>query len=298
LLNVFAFGNPNMVGSSNWQNPGDGNAVSPDNIIWWNPPYYGYAEPLQYLPKHDEQYTVSEWTKIITWGTIKGTVRYNGAPVANAHVWVYLPGGDAYTAADGSFTLNRVPIGSYALKAQVVLTTNGVSANYSNDGGQPVTLTTATPNIVDDLVLQGLPQNYRRLDFTYFISCDHGDGNPWNTHGVQAAGPFTRSLTVNPGQVTNSFTYSYNYNYNGGGYFHIDYAFTIALVQDLSIEVTLVGTMYDDGSGNVQTQYTVGPFNVAMGGTWSGLINLEHTNGYHNGPARFTFSVTNNQQTG
>ena len=74
--------------------PGDGNAVSPDNMIWWNPPYYGYAEPLQYLPRHTEQYTVSRWTKVITWGSIKGTVRYNGAPVPNAHVWVYLPGGD------------------------------------------------------------------------------------------------------------------------------------------------------------------------------------------------------------
>jgi hypothetical protein len=50
LLNCFAFGDANMAGNSGWQNPGDGNAVSPDNILWWNPPYYGYAEPLQFLP--------------------------------------------------------------------------------------------------------------------------------------------------------------------------------------------------------------------------------------------------------
>jgi hypothetical protein len=48
----------------------------------WNPPYYGYAEPLQYLPRHTEQYTVSKWTKVVTWGSIKGTVRANGAPRA------------------------------------------------------------------------------------------------------------------------------------------------------------------------------------------------------------------------
>jgi hypothetical protein len=296
LLNDFAFGNPNMVGSSAWQNPGDGNAVSPDNIIWWNPPYYGYAEPLQYLPRHTEQYTVSKWTKVITWGSIKGTVRYNGAPVSNAHVWVYLPGGDAYTGADGSYTLNHIPIGSYKLKAQAVIS-EGVSAEYTNGlDGQPVTLTAADSNIVQDIELQGLPQNFRRLDLTYSISCDHGDANPFNTHGVQTAGPFSRSLDVNPGQVTNSLTYSYDYN--GGGYFHIDYNFTIALLEDLSIEVTLVGTMYNAGSSDVAAQYTVGPFNVPMGGTWTGWMNLEHSDaGYHNGPANFTFSVTNNQQT-
>ena len=32
LLNVFASGNPNLVGSSAWQSPGDANAVSPENI--------------------------------------------------------------------------------------------------------------------------------------------------------------------------------------------------------------------------------------------------------------------------
>ena len=297
LLNEFAFGNPNMVGSSAWQNPGDGNAVSPDNIIWWNPPYYGYAETLQYLPRHTEQYTISKWTKVITWGTINGTVRSNGAPVQNAHVWVYLPGGDTYTAANGSYTLTHIPVGSYQLKAQAVITTNGISSEYTNGlDGQSVTLTAANPSIVQNIELQGLPANYRRLDMTYSISCDHGDDNPFNTHGVQTAGPYSQSRDVNPGQVTNSLTYTYDYN--GGGYFHIDYTFTIALLQDFSIEVTLIGTMYDDGSGNVQDQYALAPFNVPMGATWSGYTNMENSNGYHNGPAIFSFSVTNNQQTG
>jgi hypothetical protein len=235
------------------------------------------------------------WTKVVTWGTITGTVTSNGVPVANAHVWVYLPGGDAYTGADGKYILNRVPIGAYMLKAQAVLTTNGVSAEYTNWAGSPVTLTAASPNIIQNVVLQGLPQNYRRVDFTYSVSCDHGDGNPWNTHGVQTAGPFTRSSTVNPGQPTNSLTYTYDYN--GGGYFHIDYHFDLALVEDLSVQVTLTGTMYDDGSGSQQTEYGF-DFNVPLGTTWSGSLNLESTNGYHNGPAAFTFSLTNNQQTG
>ncbi len=85
---------------------------------------------------------------------------------------------------------------------------------------------------------------------------------------------------------------------------HINYVFSIALLDDYSIEVTLTGTMYDDNNPpNFQTQYTLPPFNVPMGGTWSGWTNMENSNGYHNGPANFTFSVVNNhvvnnQQTG
>jgi hypothetical protein len=299
LLNMFASGNPNLAGSNAWQTPGDGNAVSPDNIIFWNPPYYGYAEPLQYLPKHTEQYTVSRWVQLPpTKGSVKGSVTLDGRPVANAHVWAYLPGGDAYTASDGSFTLPNIPLGTYALKAQAVVTTNGIGVEYTNgDNGQAVTLTSGNPNITANVSLQGNPLPYRRLDMTYSISCDHGDGNPFNTHGVQTAGPFSRSMDVNPGNVTNSLTYTYDYN--GGGYFHIDYVFSIALLDDYSIEVTLTGTMYDDSNPpNFQTQYTLPPFNVPMGGTWSGWTNMENSNGYHNGPANFTFSVTNNQQTG
>ena len=297
LLNCFAFGNANKPGDSSWKNPSDGNAVSPDNIIWWNPPYYGYAEPLQFLPRHDEQYTVSRWKKVVTWGTIKGRVTANGAPVANAHVWVYLPGGDAWTAADGTFTLNHVPIGTYALKAQGVVQDHGISAEYTNDSGDSVTLTAANSNITHDIVLHGAPVNFRRMDATFSLTCDHGDANPFNTHGVQSAGPYFRQVTVNPGQLTNGFTYTYDYN--GGGYFHIDYQWSVALLADLSLEVTLTATMRDDGSGDFQTQYTVGPFNVPMGTNWSGWIEIEHSgSSYHNGPAHMTFTVTNNQQTG
>jgi hypothetical protein len=148
--------------------------------------------------------------KVITWGSIKGTVRLNGAPVPNAHVRVYLPGGDAYTGADGSYTLNHIPIGPYGLKAQATVPTNGVSWEYTNgQTGQPVTLTAANSNIVQDIALQALPQNYRRLDMKYSISCDHGDGNPFSTKGVQTAGPFIQSKDVNPGQPVTSLTYSY-----------------------------------------------------------------------------------------
>jgi hypothetical protein len=298
LINMFAFGNPNMVNSNAWQQPGIGNAISPENITFWNPPYYGYVEPLQYLPKHTEQYTVSKWTKVVTWGTITGSVHYNGSPVPNAHAWVYIPGGETYTDANGNFTLSHIPIGPYQLKAQAVITTNGISAQYTNGlDGVPITLTAANDTITQTINLQGLPANYRTMNFTYSISCDHGDDNPWNTHGVQTAGPFTGTKDVNPGQVTNSL--GYPYNYNGGGYFSIDYGFDMSLLEDLSISVVVTSTMYDD-SGNLQAQYTIpDPINVPTGGSWSGSMKLENDGGgYHNGPANFTFQMSNVQQTG
>jgi hypothetical protein len=298
LINMFAFGNPNMVGSTAWQSPGDGNAVSPDNIIYWNPPYFGYAEPLQYLPQHTEQYTESVWHKVVTKGNIKGTVRANGAPAPNAHVWVYLPGGDAWTKPDGSYSLENIPTGPYLLKAQATLTVNGVSAEYTNGAGRHVTLA-ANQALTENIDILPLPANYRRADISRVsITCDHGDDNPFNAHGVKSAGPFSHQVSVNPGHTTDS-SYTYSFDYNGGGYFHIDFAFTISLVDKFKIELKIVATMKDDGSGSQQAQSTFGPVSIDPGATCSNQISIEHSQaGYHNGPATLKFSVTNNQQTG
>ena len=303
LLNAFASGNPNLVGSKAWQDPGDGNAVSPDNIMFWNPPYYGSAEPLQYLPQHTEQYTTSEWVKVITWGSVTGKVTYNGAPVPNATVSIYNYGdGTTTTGPDGTYTLSHIGIGSYGIKASATITTNGVTAEYTNynqqnASGQAVTLTAANPNVVQNIELLTNPIVYRQLNIQYSMSCDHGDGNPFNKHGVLNAGPYTQSAYVNPGQTTSSLWY--DYDYNGGGYFNVSYNISVALLFDLSLQVSVAGTMVDDGSGTVQAQYTLGPINVPVGGSWSGSMWIEQSgSGYHNGPATLTFTLQNVQQTG
>jgi hypothetical protein len=103
---------------------------------------------------------------------------------------------------------------------------------------------------------------------------------------------------VNPGHTTDS-SYTYSFDYNGGGYFHIDFAFTISLVDKFKIELKIVATMKDDGSGSQQAQSTFGPVSIDPGATCSNQISIEHSQaGYHNGPATLKFSVTNNQQTG
>jgi hypothetical protein len=298
LLNDFAFGNADMIGSSGWQSPGDANAISPDNITFWNPPNYGYAEPLQYLPQHTETYTISKWRKVITWGTVSGRVTYNGNPVANAPVWVYLgqAGGDTHTGADGRYELSHVPVGAYQLKVQAVISINGVDGEETNGlDGEHIEITATHPNLVHDVELHGLPSSYRKLDLSFSISGDHSDWNPWHTHGVQTGGPSYTSIDVNPGQVTKSWTW--NWDYDGGGYYTARYIWNLTLAVDLSISVALQFEILD-GDGSIQYSETLN-FNVPEGNTLSGWCEISHSGGtYTNGPAHLTFSATNSQQTG
>ena len=309
LLNCFAFGDPSMVGDSSWKNPGVGNAVSPDNIALWSPPYFGYQEPLQYLPSHTDQYTPSEWVKVISRGTITGKVRRgdNGEPVAGALVWANLniAGMYAHTEPDGSYTLTSVPLGTYALKASVTLAIGPDMEEFTNGQGVSYTLTSANDgNGVQDLVVSGPPAIYRQINVQYQMSCDHGDLNSGNAHGVQTAGPYPRSLYVNPGRQTDAFTYTYYYN--NGGYFHCSYTFSAALLEDgTTVLVTVEGVMYDDGSGNEQTNQALTPSaTITAGGSGNWFIDMEHSDStlgvttYHNGPAHFTFTMENVQQTG
>ena len=307
ILNMFAYNDPNMYGSSAWQTSGDANAVSPDNITWWNPPYFGYAEQLQYLEPHVEEYTVSTWHHVTVFGTVSGTVtrQDTGATVGGAHVSL----NDSLTATtDGSghFQIANVPAGSYSLKAWAVVTVAGSQVQIANGTngsagqGQTITTTTAKPNLNINVVLQGIPDAYRRLDLQFQWQSDHGDANAWHNSGVRYEGPNTASIPLGPGSdgVGNTGTYSYTYDYDGKGLFRCQYNFTASLLEDLSIQVTLTGKMIDDGSGDEQTEFTIN-FNVPKDGQNSGWwISLEESGfSYHNGPAKITGTATNSHLT-
>jgi len=303
LLNNFAFGDSDLH-SDAWRTPGDGNAVSPDNIILWNPPYFGYAEPLQYLPKHTEQYTVSKWNKVISWGTVKGTVRYNGVPVANVHVWVFnSPGGDTKTKADGSYFLNHIPIGEYALKAQGVVSVDGVQAELANGlVGQPITLSKDKPDVVQDINLQGLPESFRRADIRYYLTADHSDRYR-QTVGVQTEGWFSNSVDVNPGNKINMFTFSYDYN--GGGYYNVAFVWVIELLNDNSLQVTFNATMNSDNTSsdmvNAPQLIATVPVGKMLSYSNQNLATYSYDGlftSYTNGPVTLRFTVANNQQNG
>ena len=293
ILNEFASGNPNLYGSSAWQTPGDANAVSPDNISWWNTPLFGYAEPVQYLQPHTEQYTNSKWTTYATSGAITGTVTLDGAPANGVGVGVY-DGKSAMTGPNGQYTLSNVPVGSYTLTAKVVK--GGIE--YQNGlTGQPVQLTTAIPNVTANIALQTLPDPFRDVVVVCQItSCDHGDDNPFNTHGVQSGPLSTYHIALGPGQIASSCFCGFDYN--GGGYFTAGYNVDAVLAEDLSVQITVIGTITDDGSHNVQNTVTFS-FNVTKDGWYSGYWNGFQAGGtgYHNGPVNFTINVSNNKET-
>jgi hypothetical protein len=294
IMNMFGFDNPNMYGSTAWLSAGDANVVSPDNIRWWKAPCFGYVETLQYLPQHTEQYTVSRWKQVVSRCTISGTMTLpSGAPAAGAHVWVY-DGKDAYCDAQGRYQIDDVPVGPYTLQASVLSPPgSGIeySASYAHDF-------TAATNPVS-LVLQTAAIDFRRLDLVYQVSCDHGDASAWpfrNQSGICYGGPDSQSGYLNPGQVTTTVTY--DYDYGSGGLFNIQYAFNLTLAEDLSIEVALVATMYGDGGGGPVGQWEIN-FNVPLGGQYAWTMTVEQDGvAYHNGPAVFIGTATNNQQTG
>jgi len=283
LANMFAFGNPDMAGKSDWQNPGIGNAVSPDDITFWKTPNLGYVEPLQFLAAHTEQYTLSRWVAVTQYGTISGTVSLNGLPVNGAQVW--MDDKYAYTDSNGHYSLSDVAYGNYNIHASVTQGTFFYSAV------QGVAISAVAQ--VLDIGLVTSSADFRTVEFALFLSCDHGDANPFHTHGVQYEGPITLSTTLSPWQVTGSTSYSFDYD--GGGYFNVQYRITSSLASDLSVSVEINVQIWDDGGG-LQVNGTPLIFNVPAGQQHAFTMTAEADGfSYHNGPAVLTGVVTNAQ---
>jgi hypothetical protein len=289
IVNDFASGNPDMAGSSNWQNPGSANAVSPEDIQFWNPPSFGYQEPLQYLGSHSEQYTISRWAAVTQYGNLTGTVTVDGKPVAGAYVWVY-DGKDTYTDQNGNYALTGIAYGTYGIRASV--TQDGFY--YSNgQSGQPVTI--SAPDQQLNINIATGPADFRTITMTLYLSCDHGDDNPFNAHGVQYEGPTTLSLQLSPWQINASTSYSFDYN--GGGYFNVQYKISLSLASDLSAYIEIYTQIFNDGNGSLQATGTPLEFNVAPDGNQHAFTTSTEASGsgYHNGPATLVATVTNTQ---
>lgn len=291
IVNDFAFGNPDMAGSSSWQNPGSANAVSDDNMLFWNPPCFGYSEPLQYLGPHSEQYTISRWVTVTEYGNLSGTITIGGEPANGAYVWVY-SGMETYADQNGNYTLNQIPYGTYDFHASV--TQNGF---YFSNGqnGQPVTISAPNQQLNVDIPI--VQDDFRTVEMTLYLSCDHSDDNPFNAHGIQYDGPSTLSVQVSPWNTIGQLSYSFDYN--GGGYFNVQYQITVTLASDLSVNVEINSQIYDDGSGSLQANGQALGFNVPPDGSQTSFSTAQdpvvaNGTGYTNGPAILVGVATNN----
>lgn len=176
--------------SDDWKNTVDANAVSPDNILWWDGPdkggVFGYVVPLVYREPRREELTVHRWKLVPTKGRVRGVVRQNGAPVAGAMVQLY-DGMTDFTDTQGRYDLKKVPFGTYQIKA-------------AKDGG-PVFLTASAQLVVEepemsfDIDLTGPSEDFRMLKISGNIHMidyeDFGDHE-------RADQPFYAELFVGP----------------------------------------------------------------------------------------------------
>jgi hypothetical protein len=314
MLNMFAFGDPDMFGKSDWKDhPGDANAVSPENINWWNAPIFGYAEPLQYLEPHQESRRASTWQKTaasgpapgdpapaVTTGSITGYVYKDGKPLQGARVWIY-DGKSAMTDGTGYYALANVPLGSdrssgYAASYLVSgswVSPGGIGAEYTDS--QEVTLTENNYNAAARLDLKGPPDSYRRLDLHYAYGSDHWDCNVFHSKGWQGVDEGEQFIPLNPDSMYGNC--SVQFSYADGTYFLMEWDIRAALLIDLSIDVTITAKMLDP-SGENQIGTAVTQFNVPVDGQGEYDLHLKVTGTcWRNGDSEFKGTATNSHET-
>jgi hypothetical protein len=160
MLNSFAsdWSDTPSKDSEEWRNASPANAVSPDNMLFWDSPekqsLYGFAAPLIYREPRREWITVHRWRKVRIKGSLTGIVRYQGQPKSGVMIQLY-DGQTTFTEGNGRYRLDHIPFGSYVAKASA--DQGGIYLSAS----EPVTINSAEQNL--DIALQDPPDLYRRL---------------------------------------------------------------------------------------------------------------------------------------
>jgi hypothetical protein len=119
VLNTFATNNSDDADET-WKQAVDADAVSPQNLMWYDAPLYGYAEPLIYRSERVEEVTDYVWTMVAATGTVMGQVSYKGQPVAGAAVQI-TEALSTFTDKSGNYTLKEVPVGEVIVYAEKVM---------------------------------------------------------------------------------------------------------------------------------------------------------------------------------
>lgn len=205
--------------SENWQNPGEGYSVSPDNILdHYDAPdpvkspngVYGYSERMKYRGKRYHQ--VFKWMPAAGTRRVCGTVLNGTTPEANAQVEVQgIPGATQVSDADGKFCFDAIPGGNISVHAAKTIGTypteeqwEGVSCFTPDPGSEQwlaakcsdFSVTNATPLAETDVTIKGPDAQYRKVQITATVSLRDADCYVSDTWG----GPYTyfRTCTVGP----------------------------------------------------------------------------------------------------
>lgn len=274
FVNTFVSDDAEGKDSDDWKQTRDAVAVSPSDILFWDPPskggLYGFAEPLQYREPRVESYTPSRWKKVFTRGNVQGKVTYQGQPVGGASVEVY-DGKNTFTASDGSYTLEGVGFGNYTLKAQKLMQVGSVSM-----------LTTAAsmlrvnePEVTANLELQDPPERYRMVKL--FVDFYGVDDEYWPASDeIKDPGPEQYELELGPDRTVNSKHLTYKW----GGELRVEYKITCRLLADNDVEVEVQSWLYEGTSESSTeidgTRSTT--FRVGRGSTEGLTLKTENDN--------------------
>jgi hypothetical protein len=244
LCNAFAsdwtdIGNGGSGDSDAWKSTGDANAVSPDNLMFWDSPngygqgsftsVYGAIEEFFYLPGTYAQVPIYRWKLVPTKGDLTGTVTAN-ADVTGANVSLLGSGQqDVVVGSDGRFSFSGVPAGAYTVSAGLDI------AGHWNSASAGVTITAGGTTDVA-IALQPPPEVLRTVTITVDMDTDwssvfaHGD-HVWNE---------TKSAKVHP------FWSHGHLDFGGGDTPHGAVGFDIDLNADLSVTVSWAASEVDD----------------------------------------------------
>jgi hypothetical protein len=255
FLNAFENDDADGKDSDEWRTPEPADAVSPDDMLWWDGPdkggVYGFVEPAIYRERRVESFTVSRWKKVVTRGDIRGRVFANGDVTSGALVQVY-ESKSAFSAADGTYNIADVPLGSYMLKASKVIdgALHSVQQNIELTG----------EDMTVDIVLQPPDERNRLAQIT--IDFRGVDEENWpESDEIHDPSPEYFELELSPSQLTNSTNRSFQW----GGEVRMEYTITAKLLVGNSIDIVVNGVMYegtsednDDLDGQGSTSFQVG----------------------------------------
>ena len=284
FLNAFANDDADGKDSEEWQNLTDADAISPDNMLWWDGPslggLYGYAEPAIYREPRVESYTVSKWKKVLTRGTVRGRVFGASGPVDGAFVQVY-DGKTVFSTGGGHYTLDKLPLGTYMLKASKVI--DGVL--YSAQ----VHTNLAVEDLVVDIHLQPPSEKYRVAQV--FIDFFGRDYETFGDDELKDPGPEYFELELGPDKTVNTAGRTYKW----GGEMRVEYAITVRLLVNNAIDVQVQGTLFEGTSEDTDDLDGTGglTFQVAMGGTGGSTLTITNTDEDDDDAGVLSISVKN-----
>jgi hypothetical protein len=283
--------------SEAWKNPGVGRAVSPDNILFWDPPTdtngdgtvdygaYGHSEWLVY--RNGAYMAKTTWQDCGNNGTVSGRVLHLGNPVPDASVTI--AGMELFTDNDGRFEDDMIPAGDYE-----VVASKFISGYYMSARLEIPVVSNETTYI--DLELQPPSQHIRRVVIsgsTYVLDWEIIDDEDLTCYFYAApiVDPFRRDASVSIDPCC------------AGAEARAHLTFSVHLkADDLSVTVSAAGDLYEgadcdnwdhDGHGDW------GPRDLPPDGQVSMRLRVDNTDPWESSwdYADFAFEISNEEES-